>query len=58
MPELTLVAAPPSAELLPKLRQRLAELAPSLRIVAEGLLGAESRIDFVGVEPGGRVYSL
>ncbi|MFP8876410.1 MAG: hypothetical protein VCB99_05765 [Myxococcota bacterium] len=28
---------------------------PGWRPLAEGLLGAESRIDFVGLEPGGRV---
>ncbi len=38
-----------------QLRPRIDEIAPGLRVVAQGLLGAESRVDFVGVEASGRV---
>jgi hypothetical protein len=55
LPELVLTSLPPRADLLRQLRPRLDELNPGLRIVAEGLLGAEARIDFVGVETSGRV---
>lgn len=55
MPELALTTLPPRADLLRQLRPRLDELTPGLRIVAESLLGAEARIDFVGVEASGRV---
>jgi hypothetical protein len=55
LPELVLTSLPPRAALLRQLRPRLDELNPGLRIVAEGLLGAEARIDFVGVETSGRV---
>jgi hypothetical protein len=55
MAELALTALPPRAELLRQLRPRIDELAPGLRVVAEGLLGSETRIDFVGVEASGRV---
>jgi hypothetical protein len=40
---------------LRQLRPRIDEIAPGLRVVAQGLLGAESRVDFVGVEASGRV---
>jgi hypothetical protein len=53
--ELSLTPLPPRAELLRQLRPRIDELAPGLRVAAEGLLGAETRIDFVGVEASGRV---
>ena len=55
MPELSLTAPPPRDELLPRLRQRLPEAVPGLRVVAEGVLGAEATIDFVGLDPDGRV---
>jgi hypothetical protein len=54
MPELTPAAPPPRDELLRQLRGRLGELIPGLRLVADCLLGAESTIDFVGIEPSGR----
>ena len=54
MPELSLTAPPPRAQLVAQLRGRLVELVPSLRVLAEGLLGAESRIDFVAADPDGR----
>lgn len=55
MPEIALTPLPPRADLLRQLRGRLHELVPGVRVVVEGLLGAESRIDFVGVEASGRV---
>jgi hypothetical protein len=54
VPELSLVAPPERTELLRGLRSRLGEVAPGLRVVAEGVLGADAPIDFVGVEPDGR----
>jgi hypothetical protein len=55
LPDLALTPLPPRAELLRQLRPRIDEFAPGLRIVVEGLLGAETRVDFVGVEASGRV---
>jgi hypothetical protein len=55
LPDLALTPPPPRAELLRQLRPRIDEFAPGLRVVAEGLLGAETRVDFVGVEASGRV---
>jgi len=40
------------------LRVRLGEVVPALRLIAEGVLGDEARIDFVGVEPTGRVVLI
>jgi hypothetical protein len=54
LPELALTTPPPRTDLLRQLRPRIDELAPGLRLLAEGLLGAETRIDFVGVEASGR----
>jgi hypothetical protein len=55
LPEIAFTPLPPRADLLRLLRGRLHELVPGLRILAEGLLGADARIDFVGVETSGRV---
>ena len=55
MPDLRLCSPPPRDDLLRQLRLRLAELGPGLRLLAEGVLGAESRIDFVACEPDGQV---
>ena len=54
MPDLALTAPPPRPELLRQLRLRLGDAAPGLRLVAEGLLGADSPIDFVGIDAEGR----
>ena len=54
MPDLAFTAPPPRPELLRQLRLRLGEAAPGLRLVAEGLLGADSPIDFVGIDAEGR----
>ena len=51
----SLVPAPPRSELLREIRARLPSVAPGTRIVAEGLLAEESRIDFVCVSPDGGV---
>ena len=55
MPEVTLTAPPPRPELLRQLSVRLDELIPGARVLAERILGAESRIDLVVLEPTGRV---
>ena len=55
MPDLRLISPPPRDDLAEKLRDRLSHAVPGSRIVAEGLLGAASRVDFVSVEPGGRI---
>jgi len=55
LPDLRLITPPPREPLLRGLRLRLRDVVPGWRPLAEGLLGAESRIDFVGLEPGGRV---
>ena len=54
MPDLSLTSPPPRPELLRQLRLRLPEALPGLRLVAEGILGAGSTIDFVGVDAEGR----
>lgn len=54
MSELTWAAPPPRAELLREVRLRLGELLPGVRVVAEGLLGAEAPIDLLAVEADGR----
>jgi hypothetical protein len=52
-------AEPPSrSQLVEGLRARLGEIVPTLRVIAEGVLGADSGIDFVGVEPTGRVVLI
>lgn len=54
LPDLSLTSPPPRSELLRQLRLRLPEALPGLRLLAEGILGADARIDFVGVDPEGR----
>ena len=54
MPDVVLTAPPPRSELLPQVAARLGELVPRCRTLAEDLLGAGSRIDFVVVDPEGR----
>ena len=56
--ELELTAAPPRAHLIERLRPRLGELVHGFHLIAEGLLGADSKIDFVGIEPSGRVVLI
>lgn len=58
MPELALTRPPPRAELLKQLRLRIHDTAPELRVVAQDLLGAGAPIDFVAVDPAGRVTLL
>ena len=58
MADIAVAAAPPRPHLIELIRPRLAELVPSVHIVAEGLLGAESTIDFVCVEPSGRIVLI
>jgi hypothetical protein len=55
LPEIVLTSPPPRAELLSQLRLRALESSPGMRIVAQGLLGEEGPIDFIGIEADGRV---
>ncbi len=54
MTELTFEGALPGSELRSRLRSRLDELRPGLHLIAEDVLGAESRIDLVTLDPAGR----
>ena len=56
--DLTITEPPARSRLIEQLRPRLSELVPALQLVAEGLLAADTRIDFVGVEPSGRVVLI
>ena len=56
--DLTLAEPPRRSQLVEGLRARLPEVVPALRLIAEGVLGADSSIDFVGVEPTGRVVLI
>jgi hypothetical protein len=56
--DLALARPPHRSQLTEGLRARLGEVVPSLHLIAEGVLGADSRIDFVGVEPAGRVVLI
>ncbi len=58
MPELALCDAPPRRELLRLLRASAARLWPAQRVIAEEVLGAETRIDWVALEPGGGVCAV
>jgi hypothetical protein len=55
MAELSTAPPPPRPQLLRDLRARLGDAAPGLRVVAEGVLGEGAPIDFVGLDPDGRV---
>jgi len=44
--------------LIENLRPRLGEIVPSLRLIAEGVLGEDALIDFVGVETAGRMVLI
>jgi hypothetical protein len=46
----TLAEPPRRPQLVEGLRTRLCEVIPALRLIAEGVLGADSSIDFVGEE--------
>jgi hypothetical protein len=58
LPELRLIAPPPRAELLEQLRSCLGHAVPGVRVLAENLLGIETTIDFVALEPTGRVVLI
>ena len=58
MSDLTLAAAPARAHLIERLRPKLGECVPGFHLIAEGLLAAEERIDFIGVEPTGRIVLI
>jgi hypothetical protein len=53
MPELSPCDAPPRRELIRLLRASAAGLWPAQRVVAEDVLGADTKIDWVALEPGG-----
>lgn len=55
MSDLRLIAPPDRTQLLSELRERLGHVVPGGRLIAEGLLGVDARIDFVAVGPDGRV---
>ena len=54
MPELEWGAPPPLADLKERLRARLPALGGSLRVIAQDLLAADARIDWVTVDASGR----
>jgi hypothetical protein len=56
--DLNFTAPPSRPQLIEHLRPRLGEIIPSIHLIAESLLGADSLIDFVGVEPSGRVVVI
>ena len=56
--EVALTATPPRPQLIERLRPLLGGLVPSLHLIAEGVLGANATVDFVGVEPSGRVVLI
>jgi hypothetical protein len=56
--DVELTTVPARAHLIERLRPRIGELVNGLVVIAEGLLGADSRIDFVGIEPSGRVVLI
>jgi len=58
MADLALAEPLRRSQLVEGLRSRLAEIVPTLRVIAEGVLGADSSIDFVGVEPTGRAVLI
>jgi len=58
LPDLRLISPPPRADLLGQLRGRLSHAVPGLRLLAEGLTGADAPIDFVALEPGGSVVLI
>jgi hypothetical protein len=58
LPDLRLISPPPREDLLARLRGRLGHAVPGLRVLAEGLTGADAPIDFVALEPGGNVVLI
>ena len=55
MPDLRLITPPDREPLLRALRGRIRDVVPGWRPLAEALLAEGSRVDFVGLEPSGRV---
>lgn len=58
MAELRLVSSPGRSELRAALRDRLGQLGHGLRALAENVLGADDRIDFVAFDGDGRAAVL
>ena len=57
-PDLRLAAPPPRAQLLRELRSQLPMAEPGLRVVAQELLGAGSRIDLLAVDAHARAVVI
>jgi len=55
LPDLSFTAPPPRPQLLREMRLALQAALPRLRIVAQEMLGAQTPIDFVGIETDGRL---
>ncbi len=55
MPEIALTPPPPRSELLRQVSGHIRDLVPGGQLLAVGMLGAGSPIDFVVLEPGGSV---
>lgn len=53
MPEIALTPPPPRSELLRQVSGHIRDLVPRGQLLAVGIQGAESPIDFVVLEPGG-----
>ncbi len=56
--DLTLAGSPRRPQLIEGLRARLDDVGPAVRLIADGVRGADANIDFVGVEPTGRVVLI
>ena len=54
-PEIGLIAPPTRPDLLRRLTGRLSQVVPGARLLAQDLLGADATIDFVALEPDGRI---
>lgn len=58
MPDLSVTRVPERDELRRQMRPRLPDLVPGLRIAAQRVLGAETSIDFVGVDAAGDAVAV
>jgi hypothetical protein len=56
MTDLAWAEVPNRAELIARVRESLAELGSSLRLLAQDVLGADARIDLVAADPDGRIH--
>jgi hypothetical protein len=58
LPELAVCESPPRRDLLRLLRASAAAIWPAQRVIAEDVLGADAKIDWVALEPGGRACAV